>query len=141
MALMAATTGLAQEGAAATPEKVVGMGGVFFRADNPKTLAQWYHEHLGIPPVPTEYGAESWETEAGTTVFAPFARTTKYFGDMSHAFMLNFRVRDLERLVGQLRASGITVDVDAEEYPNGRFAHLFDPEGNKVELWQPKAAK
>src|SRR2546421_11512040 len=75
---------------------------------------------------------------AGPTVFEPFPDGTRYFGRAEQAFMLNFRVRDLDAMVAQLRRADITVDVDAQAYPNGRFARLSDPEGNPIQLWQPK---
>jgi predicted enzyme related to lactoylglutathione lyase len=75
--------------------------------------------------------------EAGTTVFAPFPETTDYFGNAEKVWMINFRVRNLEAMVGQLRAAGLSVEVDPELYPHGRFARLYDPEGNPIELWEP----
>ena len=122
----------------ATPiERVDGLGGFFFKAKEPKVLAQWYADHLGISMTPTDYGVEPWQQAARPTVFAPFAATTKYFGRAEQAFMLNFRVRDLEAMVAQLRRGDITVEVDPETYPNGLFARLSDPEGNPIQLWQP----
>jgi catechol 2,3-dioxygenase-like lactoylglutathione lyase family enzyme len=118
-------------------EKVTGIGGFFFRAKDPKALALWYQQHLGILPVPTKEGETSWEQEAGSTAFAPFPETSKYFGDPQKVWMLNFRVRDLEKMAAQLQAAGIEVKVDPESYPYGRFARLHDPEGNPIELWQP----
>jgi glyoxylase I family protein len=118
-------------------EKVTGIGGLFFRARDPKALADWYRDHLGVDPVPNDYAAQPWRQEAGPTAFAPFPRETKYFGNAAKDWMVNFRVRDLEAMVAQLRASGIAVDVVPETYPNGRFAHLSDPEDNPIELWQP----
>jgi glyoxylase I family protein len=117
-------------------EKVTGIGGFFFRARDPESLAQWYQRHLGIISVPTSEGDSVWEQEPGPTVFAPFPESTDYFGDSQKGWMVNFRVRDLDKMVQQLRASGITVEV-APEDPNGRFARLHDPEGNPIELWQP----
>ena len=119
-------------------ERVLGIGGFFFRAQDPKALAKWYEDHLGILPVPSEYGGAAWQTEAGTTVFAPFARDTSNFGDPSQQWMINFRVRNLDAMAAQLRAGGIAVEVDPEVYPNGRFGKLRDPEGNPIELWQPE---
>ncbi|MBV9332066.1 MAG: VOC family protein [Alphaproteobacteria bacterium] len=118
-------------------ESAAGVGGFFFKAKDPKKLAQWYADNLGIPPVPKNYGGKSWETDAGTTVFAPFPQDSKMFGRAEQQWMLNFRVRDLDRMVAQLRANGVQVVVDKETYPNGRFASLFDPEGNPIQLWQP----
>jgi predicted enzyme related to lactoylglutathione lyase len=118
-------------------EKVAGIGGLFFRAHDPKALAQWYQQHLGIALTPTSEGATPWQQEAGPTVFSPFPETTKYFGDPNKAFMVNFRVHDIDKMVAQLRTAGIEVK-DPESYGNiGRFARLHDPEGNPIELWQP----
>ncbi|GLQ97260.1 VOC family protein [Dyella mobilis] len=118
-------------------EKVAGIGGLFFRAHDPDTLGQWYLQHLGIELMPTREGAPVWEQEAGQTVFAPFPEKTGYFGDPSKMWMINFRVHHLDKLVAQLQAAGIEVKVDPQAYPHGRFAHLHDPEGNPIELWQP----
>ena len=120
-------------------ERVDGIGGFFFRAKDPKALAKWYEDNLGILPVPTKYDMPAWETQAGTTVFAPFPKDTSYFGDPAQQWMLNFRVRDLDKMTAQLRANGITVEVDPELYPNGRFAKVLDPEGNPIQLWQPES--
>ena len=78
---------------------------------------------------------------AGFTVFAPFPNDTKYFGRPEQQFMINFRVRSLDAMVAQLRKAGITVTVDPQAYPNGRFARLHDPEGNPIELWEPKTER
>ncbi len=120
-------------------EKVTGIGGFFFRAKDPKALALWYQQHLGILTVPTSDGETSWQQEAGATAFTPLPETSKYFGDDSKVWMLNFRVRDLDKMAAQLQAAGIAVKIDAESYPYGRFGRLHDPEGNPIELWQPKA--
>lgn len=118
-------------------ERVLGIGGLFFRSRDPKKLAQWYQLHLGIDPVPTEYGQHGWQQAAGPTVFAPFPMDTDYFGSPQQGWMLNFRVRSLDAMVAQLRKSNIEVKLDPEKYPNGRFARLHDPEGNPIELWEP----
>lgn len=118
-------------------EKVVGIGGLFFRAHDPKALGNWYQQHLGISLAPTSEGGTVWQQEAGPTAFTPFPETTKYFGDPQKMWMVNFRVRDLDKVVSQLRTAGIEVK-DPETYPGiGRFARLHDPEGNPIELWQP----
>jgi glyoxylase I family protein len=118
-------------------EKVAGIGGLFFRAHDPKALGNWYEQHLGIALTPTSEGATVWQQEAGPTVFTPFPETTKYFGDANKMWMVNFRVHDLDKMIAQLRTAGIEVK-DPESYPNlGRFARLHDPEGNPIELWQP----
>jgi glyoxylase I family protein len=117
-------------------EKVTGIGGFFFRARDPKALAQWYLQHLGVDPVPENYDQSPWQQQAGPTAYAPFPEDTGYFGDPRKQWMINFRVANLDALVVQLRA-GISVEIDPELYPNGRFARIHDPEGNAIELWQP----
>ena len=119
-------------------EKVTGIGGFFFRAKGPKALALWYQQHLGILTIPTSDGETSWQQEAGATAFTPFKETSNYFGDPQKVWMLNFRVRDLDKMAAQLQAAGIEVKIDPESYPYGRFGRLHDPEGNPIELWQPK---
>ena len=112
-------------------ERVTGIGGVFFRARDPKALAQWYHDHLGVT-------GQVWNQEAGPTSFTTFPEKTTYFGDSTKQWMLNFRVSDLDKMARQLEAAGIDVKVDPKTYPNvGRFARIHDPEGNPIELWQP----
>lgn len=118
-------------------ERVTGIGGFFFRAKSPGVLAKWYEDNLGVAMTPQSYDAKPWRQEAGTTAFQPFKQDTAYFGDSRLQWMINFRVRDLDRMVGQLRANGIAVEVDQQSYPNGRFARLNDPEGNPIQLWQP----
>jgi glyoxylase I family protein len=118
-------------------ESVTGIGGFFFRATDPLALARWYQEHLGITSAPSTYDELSWQQEAGPTVLAPFPANTDYFGDAKQSWMINFRVRNLDAMVTQLRAAGIRVEIDPEAYPNGRFARLTDPEGNPIQLWEP----
>ena len=120
-----------------TMEKVAGIGVFFFRAKDPKALAAWYEEHLGVAKTPEDYDGKAWRQNAGTTVFAPFKQDTDYFGDWRRQWMINFRVRDLDAMAAQLRAAGVAVEVDPETYPNGRFGRLEDPEGNPIQLWQP----
>ena len=118
-------------------EKVAGIGGLFFRAHDPKALGQWYEQHLGINLTPTSEGGTVWQQEGGPTAFSPFPETTKYFGDAAKVWMINFRVHDMDKMVAQLRAAGVEVK-DPETYANiGRFTRLHDPEGNPIELWQP----
>ena len=132
----ATATGVAPKGDKIM-ERVVGVGGFFFRSKDPKKLARWYEDNLGIPPVPTSYGGQSWETEAGTTVFAPFPADSSMFGSAAQQWIINFRVRDLDKMAAQLRAGGTAVEIDPTRYPNGRFASLNDPEGNPIQLWEP----
>lgn len=119
-------------------ERVSGIGGLFFRAQDPAAVARWYQDHLGVTLTPTNYSDPPWEQTAGPTVFQPFPTDTDYFGDAGKVWMLNFRVRDLDAMVAQLRAAAIEITVDPETYPNGRFARLKDPEGNPIELWEPE---
>jgi glyoxylase I family protein len=138
IALLAiASAGYAADPPQGPKQKVLGIGGLFFRAENPASLAKWYETHLGITITPKSYGEEPWRQEGGPTVFAPFKKDTKYFGRPEQDWMVNFRVADLKAMVAQLRAAGITVE-EPESYPNGDFAHLKDPEGNPIELWEPK---
>jgi glyoxylase I family protein len=120
-------------------EKVTGIGGFFFRAKDPKALGLWYQQHLGVSLVPTSSEESPWEQEAGPTAFAPFKETSGYFGDPAKVWMLNFRVRDLNKMAAQLQAAGIEVKIDPQSDPTGlgMFARLHDPEGNPIELWQP----
>jgi len=118
-------------------EKVTGIGGFFFRAKDPKALGSWYQQHLGVSVIPTSYEESPWQQEAGPTAFAPFPETSKYFGDAQKVWMLNFRVRDLDKMAAQLGAAGIEIKIYPPD-PTGRFARVHDPEGNPIELWQPK---
>ncbi len=117
-------------------EKVTGIGGLFFRARDPAILRQWYEAHLGVTRTPSSYEELPWYQEAGPSGVEPFPHDTDYFGDREQRWMVNFRVRDLDAMVAQLRGHGIEVQVDSKPYPNGRFARLYDPEGNPIELWQ-----
>lgn len=118
-------------------ERVTGIGGVFFRASDPKALAQWYQDHLGVFVLPQSKDDPVWNQQAGPTAFSPFPEKTNYFGDSTKQWMINFRVGDLDKMARQLEAAGIAVKVDPATYPNGRFARIHDPEGNPIELWQP----
>ena len=125
---------------------VLGIGGLFFRARDPKGLAAWYKEHLGIgagcvaspSATPEPY---SWQTEGGPVVFQPFAADTDYWAT-DRQWMLNLRVRDLDAMIAGLRALAIAVETRPEwnDPHAGRFARLHDPEGNAVELWEPAAS-
>ena len=114
-------------------ERVLGIGGLFFRSRDPKKLAEWYQVNLGIDH-------QVWQQAAGATAFTPFGMDTDYFGSKQQAWMVNFRVRSLDAMVTQLQKSNIEVKVDPEKYPYGRFARLHDPEGNPIELWEPAGA-
>jgi predicted enzyme related to lactoylglutathione lyase len=121
-------------------QRITGLGGFFFRAEDTKALAAWYDENFGIDQVPSDYGTQPWHQNEGPTVFAPFSADTTYFGeDMSKTFMLNFRVENLEKMVAQLRSNGNEVAMDeGNPYPNGLFANVVDPEGNPIQLWEPQ---
>jgi glyoxylase I family protein len=121
-------------------ERVTGIGGVFFRARDPKSLAQWYQDHLGIFVTPQKTDDPVWQQQAGATSFTPFSEKTSYFGDTTKQWMINFRVANLDKMAAQLQAAGIAVKVDPATYPYGRFARLHDPEDNPIELWQPPNA-
>ena len=117
--------------------KVVGIGGIFLKARDPKALAAWYGSHLGVPAMDDGSLAFDGPESAGMTVFAHFPIDTRYFGDGSQQSMVNFRVDDLDQLLAQLTTAGVRIDPKHEDYPYGRFAWIWDPEGNRVELWQP----
>ena len=119
--------------------KAVGFGGVFLKASDPKKLSAWYAEHLGIPTQDGGALAFDGPESMGLTVFAHFPESTKYFGDGPQKAMVNFRVDDLDALLGQLGAAGVQIDPKRDDYPYGKFAWIWDPEGNRIELWQPAA--
>jgi predicted enzyme related to lactoylglutathione lyase len=120
-------------------ERVLGFGGVFFKARDPKALAAWYREHLGVP---LEAGQTHGIFQSGgpgeMTVWSTFPADTKYFGSGPAPFMFNYRVRNLDAMLAQLRAAGAQVDERIEDYDYGRFGWAADPEGNRFELWEPK---
>lgn len=121
-------------------EKVSGIGGLFFRARDPIALGQWYRDYLGVALVSVNYEEQGWRQEAGPTAFAPFPEPTDYFGDANKAWMVNFRVRNLDVMVAQLRDAGTWVEVDPERYPNGRFARLNDNEEIRFSCGSRKAS-
>lgn len=121
-------------------ERVLGIGGFFFRSVEPDRLGRWYADHLGVDLPPATYDNSSWRQEAGPTVFAAFPRDTDHLEPPTQPWKLNFRVGDLDAMVAQLRDAGIVVEEHAEVYPNGRFAELTDPEGNPIQLWEPAGA-
>lgn len=116
-------------------EIVQGIGGVFFRARDPEALRAWYAEQLGIDM--EDYGTTFTAAEGDQTVWAPFAADTEYFGPTGQQSMVNFRVRDLDAMLDQLRAAGVAVDERVEEMEFGRFGWATDLEGNRFELWEP----
>ena len=119
--------------------KAVGVGGVFLKARDPEALSAWYATHLGIPTQDGGSLAFDGPASAGMIVFAHFPNETKYFGDGPQSFMVNFRVDDLAQLLDQLTQAGVRIDPKRESYDYGHFAWIWDPEGNRIELWQPLA--
>lgn len=117
--------------------RVTGIGGVFFRSRDPEALARWYATHLGITQPPEAV----WMQQAGPTVMAPFPKDSDYF-PADRAWMLNLRVDGLDQLLAELRAAGIEAETRAEwDSEIGRFARIHDPEGNPIELWEPRVPK
>jgi predicted enzyme related to lactoylglutathione lyase len=122
-------------------ERVVGIGGVFFKCRDPRALAEWYREHLGVPVEPGQtYGPFTSTAGGEATVWSVFPADTKYFGPGPSPVMVNYRVKDLDAMLTQLRAAGAQVEDRVEDYDYGRFGWASDPEGNRFELWQPRAS-
>lgn len=122
-------------------KKVTGIGGIFFKCKDPGKMNEWYKTHLGMDAGP--YGASfEWRQEAdpakkGTTQWSTFPETTKYFEPSTKEFMINYRVENLESLVEELKREGVTIVDKIETYDYGKFVHIVDIEGNKIELWEP----
>ena len=120
-------------------EKVLGIGGVFLKARDPKALANWYREHLGVPVGPGQTHGVLVSSAAGEmTAWSTFPADTAYFGPGPAALMVNYRVTDLDAMLAQLRAAGAKVEEKVEDHDYGRFGWASDPEGNRFELWEPK---
>ena len=127
-------------------ERVTGIGGVFFKAKDPKALTRWYRENLGVNvgvDVRSADPAFEWRerddpSQLASTIWAIFPDTTTYFLPSTAPFMLNYRVRSLDRMIAQLRVRGIQVEPRITEEAAGRFAWVMDPEGNRIELWEPR---
>ena len=126
-------------------KKVTGIGGIFFKCKEPKKMREWYQIHLGLNT--NQYGAVfEWRqgadtTKKGFTQWSPFKETTKYFEPSTKDFMINYRVENMEALVEQLKKEGVTVTDTIETYSYGKFVHIMDVEGNKIELWQANDAE
>jgi predicted enzyme related to lactoylglutathione lyase len=122
-------------------KRVTGIGGIFFKCKDPKKLKEWYKTHLGF--VTDQYGTNfEWRlasdsTKKGFTQWSPFAETTKYFAPSTKDFMINYRVENLEALVVELKKEGVAIVDTIEVYDYGKFIHILDIEGNKIELWEP----
>ena len=126
-----------------TKQRVTGIGGIFFKARNTKTLRAWYRKHLGLPLDPVWGGwAFPWRearkpAEKGFTVWSAFPENSDYFKPSKKSFMFNFRVRNLAKVLAELRLEGVWVDPEIIEDRNGRFCGIMDCEGNRIELWEP----
>lgn len=122
--------------------RVTGIGGIFFKGQDKDNLRSWYRDHLGIESEGESGHIFNWREhdapdKTGMTVWSIFPGDTKYFNPSTSPFMINYRVEDLPGLLDQLRSEGVTVDSEMQEYPYGRFAWISDPEGNRIELWEP----
>jgi predicted enzyme related to lactoylglutathione lyase len=122
--------------------RVTGIGGVFFKAKDPKQLAAWYRDMLGIPVEDWGGAALKWPDDhaedRGTTAWMLAGQDSKWFAPSTSSFMINYRVDDMEGLLARLRDKGVAIDKGPEHHENGAFAWIVDPDGNKVELWEPK---
>jgi predicted enzyme related to lactoylglutathione lyase len=119
-------------------KRAIGIGGMFFKSKNPKELAAWYEKHLGIQFGGNTYTAFPFqEKEKGAIVFSFFDADTEYFRPSEKEFMINLRVENLSALLEVLRSEGVHVFDETEEYEYGKFGWILDPEGNKIELWEP----
>lgn len=122
-------------------KKVTGIGGIFFKCKDPSQLREWYQTHLGIES--NEYGASfEWREnddpqKTGMTQWSPFPQSTQYFAPSEKEFMINYRVENLEELVAELKNKGVTLLDEIAVYDYGKFVHILDAEGNKIELWEP----
>lgn len=122
-------------------KKVTGIGGIFFKCKDPNKMREWYNTNLGINA--NQYGASfDWReaddsTKKGVTQWATFAEKTKYFEPSTKDFMINYRVEHMENLVEELKKSGVTIVDTIQSFDYGKFVHILDPEGNKIELWEP----
>jgi predicted enzyme related to lactoylglutathione lyase len=117
--------------------KAVGVGGVFLKASDPEKLSAWYVQHLGIPLQDGGAVAFDGPESIGMTVFAHFPESTKYFGEGPQQAMINFRVDNLDELIASLEAANVRIDPKREDFAYGKFAWIWDLEGNRVELWEP----
>ena len=127
-------------------KRVTGLGGLFFKAKEPKAMYEWYEKHLGIKNEPHSGAMFHWRDaddpeKTGLTVWSIFPSNTKYFGAGQQTFMTNFRVENLAELLKALREEGVTIDPKVDESEYGKFAWVTDPEGNRIELWEPPPEK
>jgi len=122
-------------------KKVTGIGGVFFKSKDPKKISDWYGSNLGLKINPYgsvfEYRQGSKPDQKGYAVWSPFKEDTEYFAPSKAEFMINYRVEDLNSLLEELRTNGVKIVGEIQEFEYGKFAHIMDPEGRKIELWEP----
>jgi len=121
-------------------KRVTGIGGIFFKAADPKALGAWYRDHLGLDVSAWGGAIFPWggpDSAPGMTIWCPFAQDTGYMAPSASPFMVNFRVANLDALLAALRAEGCQVLDKTEMSEQGKFGWVMDPEGNKVELWEP----
>ncbi|AXT57625.1 VOC family protein [Aquimarina sp. AD1] len=120
-------------------KRVTGLGGFFFKTKDPKTTKEWYGKHLGLPV--DDYGCTFWWKDKDgndcSTQWSPFKEDTNYFSPSKKEFMMNFRVENLVELLKVLKEEGVKIVGEIEEYEYGKFGWIVDPEGNKIELWEP----
>ena len=124
--------------------RVTGIGGIFFKSKDPKKIKEWYGKHLGFEI--SDYGSTfRWNDlndpdakSPARTEWSPFDEATTYFGPSEKPFMINYRVENLTELLDELKREGVTVVGEMQEYPYGKFGWIMDPDGNKIELWEPK---
>ena len=123
-------------------KRVTGLGGIFFKTKDPDHMKEWYQRHLGLNIDP-QYGTSfEWRSREdpdrkGFTAWSPFAADTTYFAPSEKEFMVNYRVADLEKLLAALKEEGVEIVGEVQHFDYGKFAHILDPEGNKIELWEP----
>lgn len=124
--------------------RVIGIGGIFFKTEKPAEMKEWYHSRLGVGDG-GDYTTFAWREKDSDrehmTVWSPFPASSKYFDPSPARFMINYIVEDLDGLLASLKEQGVQIDPKQENYDYGRFAWIYDPDGNKIELWEPPPAK
>lgn len=145
---MALESARSAAGGSVAEARVTGIGGIFFKAKDPVKMREWYRTHLGIEAQGGDQGGPQYKIfewrekehpqSEGVTVWTIFPEKSRYFEPSAAPFMINYRVANLERLLAQLRQEGVTVDEKTVTEENGKFGWVMDPEGNRVELWEPK---
>lgn len=123
-------------------KRVIGLGGIFFKAKDPQSMYQWYEKHLGIQSTPGVGAMFPWRrtddpSEETSTIWSIFPQHTKYLDPSTAPFMINYQVEDLDALLEALKAEGVNIDPKRDNHEYGKFAWIYDPDGNKIELWEP----